>query len=54
MRDMFAATEQHKALKSGKDSLAGLVLTTMESVEEVKRTWKHVKILKSPPAGGYW
>mmetsp|Transcript_18280 Transcript_18280/g.37034 ORF Transcript_18280/g.37034 Transcript_18280/m.37034 type:complete len:423 (+) Transcript_18280:1794-3062(+) len=51
MRLMFDTSEQHEALRTGEDSLAGLVLTTMESPEEVKRKWKQVRMLRARVTG---
>mmetsp|Transcript_70998 Transcript_70998/g.147971 ORF Transcript_70998/g.147971 Transcript_70998/m.147971 type:complete len:499 (-) Transcript_70998:5421-6917(-) len=47
VRDLLDVTESHEALSAGEDSLAGLVLTTMESTEEVRRTCKKVKHLRA-------
>mmetsp|Transcript_30389 Transcript_30389/g.62611 ORF Transcript_30389/g.62611 Transcript_30389/m.62611 type:complete len:957 (-) Transcript_30389:6440-9310(-) len=47
VRDLYDTTEQHECLKAGEDSSAGLVLTTMESLAEVKRGWRKVRHLRA-------
>jgi len=47
MRELLDVTETHEALSAGDNSLAGLVLTTMESPEEVRRMWKRVRGLRA-------
>ena len=44
---MFDTTEQHEAYRAGEEPLSGIVLTTMESLSEIRRIWKRIKKLRA-------